>query len=876
MKQIKVALLVALCTMISANAVAITKTAREKAQRFLKLEASQSLEHVALPAELSKNVEAYNVSGAKGFVILADDSQGNSQVVAYSKEGEIDYTNMPEAMKYMLMVISQSMKSGAEQDEEDVVCRKSETALANEVSPLLGDIAWGQDYPFNERCPISKTTGKHLYVGCVATAATQIMRYYKFPNSYDWENMPAVAPTANASLKQINAYSSLAADFGEAVNMEYLENGSAASSMMVAGALRGFGYQNNARVHRRNYYSTNEWINLMKVELTARRPVYYGASSDVSNSGHAFVLDGYDTNGYFHINWGWYGTSNGYFMLNHFDPSALGIGGGTGGYNRDQEIVTGISSTPIILQQEWPIYGSARLTCNNYTTEATFMTIIENFETDAFEGQVAVVVMRGTEVLKVLHQEALAVAGFKNNMSGYITLWLRNVPIGNVEAADGECQVRLATRLNGETEWTPLRHGKGYPSYVKATIANNKLSLGSTNVPSPNVKLTAEPKLNGPVFEGGAVSMTVALKNMSADYMLKNIVVRMTDANDASKHFDAENEVNIYDESAEIVTLVFGVPLGVTKGTYNVTFFEKGFEELPFDDSEVGTLALTVQENPGHAVLRLTQPTVWSTLSGADEITQGDGISFATEVRNYGPEGTMAMQCWLKSKTDPTKMFIFNEQSVTAKAGEKKTVIFYRKMVLDPGEYTFEYRYETADGTTEVDDTEYTVGVAEVKAPTEPLALEVVDMQMPTKMIIGERYACSVTLKAVGANYAGTVYVRLRQFTNTKGEIATMGSQSIVAGNTKTITFNYRPAVEAHKYMLVIDYKNGTQSDLVPAGCDNYFRVIEVSTKSGINDVESDSAELDETKPFYNLNGQKVNKDTKGLILQKGKKVLVK
>lgn len=52
--------------------------------------------------------------------------------------------------------------------------------------------------------------------------------------------------------------------------------------------------------------------------------------------------------------------------------------------------------------------------------------------------------------------------------------------------------------------------------------------------------------------------------------------------------------------------------------------------------------------------------------------------------------------------------------------------------------------------------------------------------------------------------------------------------------------------------------------------------MIEVSTKSGINDVESDSAELDETKPFYNLNGQKVNKDTKGLILQKGKKVLVK
>ena len=100
--------------------------------------------------------------------------------------------------------------------------------------------------------------------------------------------------------------------------------------MMVPGALKNyFGYDKHVTLRKRSYYGTTEWMNIIKAELDAGRPVYYGGASDAGQGGHAFVCDGYDDNGYVHINWGWYGDSNGYFLVNRLNPSDLGEGGGT-------------------------------------------------------------------------------------------------------------------------------------------------------------------------------------------------------------------------------------------------------------------------------------------------------------------------------------------------------------------------------------------------------------------------------------------------------------------------------------------------------------------------------------------------------------------
>lgn len=844
----------------------LPKKVQQKAQQLLHLSGTADFSVAQLPEECGTAVEAYNVVGGNGYVIMAEAENGEQVIVGYSTEGNINPNDMPEAMRYMLSHISVVTAA----DGEDVVCRSMPKASAAEVAPLLGNIAWGQDYPFNLACP-TKKNGTHYYVGCVATAATQIMRYHQWPLSYDWANMPEIAPEMATSDVE-NAYSLLAADFGKAVNMEYLDAGSAASSMMVPKALRDNGYQSGVRVHRRNYYSSSEWTALLRSELSASRPVFYGASSDNAQSGHAFVCDGYDQAGYFHINWGWYGNSNGYFLLNHFDPSSLGIGGGAGGYNRDQEIVTGITKDEIT-PGEWPLYGSSRLSVNNYGNEATFMVILENFETIEFSGRIAVVVMRGTEVLKVLHSEDLTVGGFNGSVAGYKMLTMRNVPLSAVDAADGDCQLRFAFSQNG-SDWTPLRHDIGFPSYVAGTIANKQLSIESAaHAPQPDVAITALPVLNGPAIVGGALSTSITLQNKSADYRLKNIVIRLT-SKDGTAHYDMENEVSIYDESLESITLTTVLPNDIQAGEYDMTFFEKGFESLPFDDSQAGRLSITINENPGHAVFRATQESLWASKSGIDAICQGDGISFATEVRNYGPKGTMAMQLWLQDVDDNTREYIYHQQNVTAESGKKTTATFYRNMPLDPGKYQLVYKYVDAEGNVDTEESGQVVEIA--AAPTTlPLAVESIDM--PTEMVIGQKYACSVTLRAVDSNYSGTVYVRLRQFTNSGGEIATMGSQSIAAGQTKTINFSYKPGVAANKYFVLIDYKKGTQTDLVPAGYANYYQICNIITPeaAGIEQIQTEVPNP-KAENIYNIFGQRVSENHKGIVIQHGKKILRK
>lgn len=63
-------------------------------------------------------------------------------------------------------------------------------------------------------------------------------------------------------------------------------------------------------------------------------------SGQGSAGGHCFVADGYDTNNFFHINWGWGGVSDGYFDVDAMNPSALGTGGGSGGFNTMQSVVS--------------------------------------------------------------------------------------------------------------------------------------------------------------------------------------------------------------------------------------------------------------------------------------------------------------------------------------------------------------------------------------------------------------------------------------------------------------------------------------------------------------------------------------------------------
>ena len=329
----------------------------------------------------------FNRGKSNGFVIVSGDDRAEA-VLGYTDNGSFDINNIPPNMKWWLNEYANQMDALYNGEYGDMSFLPSEltpsyTSL-DEVAPLLRDIKWGQGEPYNNMCPIHE--GENSVTGCVATAMAQIMRYHKHPKqgkgshtyywsegrqeltvnfdgvNYDWDNMLPIyyndfdghkperwwpeewLPEGWQAITQAekDAVATLMYHCGVSVEMKYTSGVSGAISMNVPVALYNyFGYDGGMAFRHRDGYSTDEWEQLVRSELNAGRPVYYAGATPSGNA-HAFVCDGYDTNGFFHINWGWDGTSDGYYLLSALSPGEQGIGGYEGGYNVSQEILTGI------------------------------------------------------------------------------------------------------------------------------------------------------------------------------------------------------------------------------------------------------------------------------------------------------------------------------------------------------------------------------------------------------------------------------------------------------------------------------------------------------------------------------------------------------
>ena len=116
----------------------------------------------------------FNAPRQGGYVIVAGDDRLPA-VLGYSREGSIDLTQAPEALLALLQMSVDAV--GHTEAEYDITATGTPV-----VEPLLGAINWGQSEPFNTLCPML-TSSQHGYVGCVATAMAQIMKYYNYPTT---------------------------------------------------------------------------------------------------------------------------------------------------------------------------------------------------------------------------------------------------------------------------------------------------------------------------------------------------------------------------------------------------------------------------------------------------------------------------------------------------------------------------------------------------------------------------------------------------------------------------------------------------------------------------------------------------------------------
>ena len=289
---------------------------------------------------------AFN-AGNSGFVIVSADDRFRP-IVGYSDEGPFETENMsPELAFYLSKIIEARtdrnavMVDNVEQDWQSVASTgRLVSRNGGRAVDYICTTKWNQDSPYNLYAPeASGGSGGRCYAGCVATAMSQVMKRWNHPlqgtgshsyfcqgygqqsanfgqTTYQWDLMPD--RLGGASQEEIEAVALFMYHCGVSVDMNFSPSGSGANSWDVPYAIRHyFSYTNQCSLKSRDEYSLTNWQNMLKDQFDIGWPVYYSGFSN--SGGHAFVCDGYDDNDLFHFNWGWGGSSDGWFVIDEID-----------------------------------------------------------------------------------------------------------------------------------------------------------------------------------------------------------------------------------------------------------------------------------------------------------------------------------------------------------------------------------------------------------------------------------------------------------------------------------------------------------------------------------------------------------------------------
>ncbi|MBP5709966.1 MAG: C10 family peptidase [Bacteroidales bacterium] len=307
-----------------------------------------SSDAITLAEEVADVYYRFNI-GEKGFVIVSA-SDLVSPILAYSFEN--DFVENPAA-NYLLDRYSKEIADieGRRAPQNQRVSEVWTHYMAEpfmpdkkrdgeELLPLL-TTTWNQNMFHNTYCPWDIYAGAwydyRVPNGCVALAMSMIMNFYQYPEhgvggvsyvpyGYDRQTVYFSQQHYNyaAMPDNLNFYagqmSHLVYHCGVAVKMGYTPFGSGSTELEAKDQFETvFKYNKPALVGPAMF---PDYGDALREELSKKHPLFYTASN--SGGGHAFVIDGFDADGLFHVNWGWGGSSNGYFQIENLDADGSG------------------------------------------------------------------------------------------------------------------------------------------------------------------------------------------------------------------------------------------------------------------------------------------------------------------------------------------------------------------------------------------------------------------------------------------------------------------------------------------------------------------------------------------------------------------------
>lgn len=522
--------------------------ARQKAAAFMTGQSATrgdiSLTRVYLPLQMKSPVWSvtdapiyvYNKEGG-GYVIVSGDDR-TADILGFSEKGQIDPDRLPVNMKHWL----QGYVTKIERIPASAVPHRKATtrgggAKANIATKMKTE--WGQGYPYDNHTPNltvrwkMKDTIVHAATGCVATAMSMMMNYYRYPaklkksipsyegtcdvpvsdgktgeqdtvrnvkwkteaiaanTSIDWANITDKYSKRSKDV-EIEAVSRLIQYCGSAVNTQYGIESQTDNAEMLIGIKEVFGYD-DVYILNSFEYDDQGWVDAVYHEMSLAGPVMFGGQT-ATMGGHQFILDGYqykDGEDYFWVNWGWDGEDNGYMLLSVMDPGWIKNDEGEyEGFTDIQDMLCGLgpdgkgyTTVPnLTLYLEDLTFGVDGKQYSRSSKSSSFEVLdyyisFYNYHLPELTVMAAIGVYNNdNRLVSVTTLSDKQGKSFKWGYGGYLDSSVKDdyFPIG-ADLDDGTYIVKAMTGLPNTDNWTPMQNTENFNVTMK--VSGNKCSF---------------------------------------------------------------------------------------------------------------------------------------------------------------------------------------------------------------------------------------------------------------------------------------------------------------------------------------------------------------------------------------------------------------
>ena len=751
----------------------------------------------------------------QGFVIVSGDDE-LAPIVGYSttaKAGE-----MPPALCDLLSVYDmyvEDVRNGIAEPMQPVA-----TASNSSIEPML-TTTWNQDSPYNLQCP--QINGSYTPTGCTATATAQIMKFHNWPekasksftwennvtgkdeyvntssHKYDWANM-LDSYRNGYTTTEANAVALLMSDVGKAMNSTYALAGTGSTPTYAAQALVNiFKYSPDIIVAKREEYTNEEYMELIRKNLEARQPLLYAGYGQDYSSGHAFVCDGINENNLLHINWGWGGSYDGYFDITSMAPGGAGIGGGEDRYNVGQTIIANIRpraegeanvngeptlySMLILNPDTNPDKGEKYEIVDKYTKAFTdnmskqrIAFALLNWSHSTTKMQILMAFEKDGKVYRnMLMNDADDLIELKmNEDSGghyIIDFDINDNPDGKFYLEQGTYNVRLYYSDGGEESEFKLVRGAENNIVIEVSESGTR-----TYILQPKVKVTELTFHSTPTMKGDPISFDAKFENTNKRNSLLAIAPvvnrKMSDNTYQSDTLTkAIAMVDVYDDE-EIVASFENVGTFPEDGTYHISFvcnvlnsYRERAEEL--DRKSAISIAgkshdITISPLPDGLVLS-------TTALSAPAITYGDKASITGTVKNISTTDdsyTGALAIFAKDNATGWEYHLATALVDNLKKNASTEITCSTPdylPVMKPGSYTITVRMADNGRWKEIRQSAATC--IQSIAPTTtaiPYVKEVMDINKGNDVVVqGETFEVNATLGCLNADFDGYVRVNI-------------------------------------------------------------------------------------------------------------------